>query len=176
MSNEEQPSVSTDEKRYGRGRRGRHGFLSGIVIGGVVGAILAVSVGTFAQFGGPRSAHFGEHDPEFAAERAELAVEMLLGRVDATQDQQAAVSTIVQGVITDLRAVVTEHESTRETVREILMQPDIDRGALEQLRASAILQADSTSQRMVQALGDVAEVLTPEQRVELMEVGRWRRH
>ena len=101
---------------------------------------------------------------------------MLLGRVDATQDQQAAVSTIVQGVITDLRAVVTEHESTRETVREILMQPDIDRGALEQLRASAILQADSTSQRMVQALGDVAEVLTPEQRVELMEVGRWRRH
>ena len=52
----------------------------------------------------------------------------------------------------------------------------LDRSWLEQLRANGILQADAASQRIVQALGDVADVLTPEQRIELMELRRLHGH
>ncbi len=176
MSKQEKSSASTDENRHGPGRRNRHGFLSGIVLGSVAGAILALSVGAFAQFGGHRGARDGALDSDFIIDRSEFAVEMLLGRIDATDAQQTQVKSIVEGVIGDLQIVMSEHGSTHETIREILAQPYVDRVALEQLRADALLQADTTSQRVMQALADAAEVLTPEQRVELMEVGqRFRR-
>ncbi len=176
MSKQENPSVSTGENRQGPGRRTRHGFLSGIVLGGVAGAVLAVSVGAFAQFGGHRSAGHGAFDADFAVERAEFAIEMILGRIDATDAQQDQITTIVQGVIADAQTVMAEHGNTHEAMREILTQPYVDRVALEQLRASAILDADTTSQRVVQAIADVADVLTPEQRVELMELGQRLHH
>jgi Spy/CpxP family protein refolding chaperone len=52
---------------------------------------------------------------------------------------------------------------------ELLAAPAIDRGAIEQLRAEQIQAADAASKRLTQALADVAEVLTPEQRKQLAE-------
>jgi Spy/CpxP family protein refolding chaperone len=50
-----------------------------------------------------------------------------------------------------------------------LTQPSIDRAALEALRAEQLALADAASKRFIQALGDAAEVLTPEQRRNLDE-------
>ncbi len=49
----------------------------------------------------------------------------------------------------------------------MLTQTTIDRGAMEKLRAEQIALADTVSKRVVQALGDAAEVLSPEQRRKL---------
>ena len=46
----------------------------------------------------------------------------------------------------------------------LLTQPTVDRSAIEALRAEQLSLADAASKRFAQALGDAAEVLTPEQR------------
>ena len=46
----------------------------------------------------------------------------------------------------------------------LLTQPTVDRAAIETLRTEQLALADAASKRFAQALGDTAEVLTPEQR------------
>ena len=157
-------------------RRSRHGFFGGIFFGAVAGALLAVSIGAFAQSGFGNGMRWSDRDPEHAAEHVEFVLDVVLNRIDATGEQRLEVTTIVQGLVADLQAVAEERDSAQEAIREILSQPSVDRGALEQLRANGILQADSASQRLVQALGDVADALTPEQRSELLELRRFHRH
>jgi len=60
-----------------------------------------------------------------------------------------------------------------------LTAPTVDRAAIEKFRADKLALADQASRRIAQALGEAAEVLTPEQRAEigerlkfLMEFGR----
>ena len=49
------------------------------------------------------------------------------------------------------------------------MNPTIDRAAMEQWRQDQMRLADSASRRILQAVADCAEILTPEQRVELAD-------
>ena len=58
-------------------------------------------------------------------------------------------------------------QSARQRGRELLTQPTVDRAAIEALRAEQMALADAASKRFAQALGDAAEVLTPEQRRKL---------
>jgi len=65
------------------------------------------------------------------------------------------------------------HDARRQAV-ELLSGESIDRAALETLRADQLKLAEQASKRFVQALADVADALTPEQRKQLAErLGRW---
>ena len=57
--------------------------------------------------------------------------------------------------------------AARQRGRTLLTQPSIDRGAIETLRTEQLALADGASRRLAQALGDAADVLTPEQRRKL---------
>ena len=57
--------------------------------------------------------------------------------------------------------------AARQQARDLLTQTTIDRAAIEKLRAEQIAAMDSVSKRIAQAIGDAAEVLTPEQRRKL---------
>lgn len=169
-------SGSSAEGGGDHGRRTRHGFFGGIVIGGVLGVLLAVTIGAFAQFDGPRSARFASLDPERAIERAALVIDFALGQVDATEAQQAQITAVVQAAIEDLHPALAGHGAAHEALRGILAQPFVDRAALEELRAARLQQADEVSQRLVQTLAEAADVLTQQQRVELMALGERFRH
>jgi protein CpxP len=60
--------------------------------------------------------------------------------------------------------------AARVTGRELLTQQTIDRAALEKLRADQIALHDAASRRLIQAIGDAAEVLTPEQRRKISDM------
>src|SRR5207247_1603810 len=60
-------------------------------------------------------------------------------------------------------------DSPRRQAVELLSQQHVDRAALESLRADQLKLAENASQRLTQALADVADVLTPEQRQQLAE-------
>ena len=76
--------------------------------------------------------------------------------------------------IWDLSPVQEQHLAQRQAWLEALQQPSIDRQALEELRQAKLHLAETASSRLVEALADVAEVLTPEQRAELTVLAaRW---
>lgn len=163
-------------------RKSRHGFWAGIVLGGLLGVAIA---GAFLWSSSPAVAagkwmgavsHFGPHGAppslEVTRERAAFATDFVLSRVDASDDQREQIKTIVGNSIEDLFPFVDQHEINREAFVTALSNPTIDREALEQLRKNGLEMADQVSTRLVAAIADAAEVLTPEQRNELIELAR----
>jgi protein CpxP len=107
--------------------------------------------------------------PGFLMGRPER-LERMLDAVGATDAQRAQIREIAAAAAADLR---TQHEAARdlrERGLQLLAARTIDRAAAESLRLSALAQHDQASKRMLQAMLDTADVLTPEQRAKLVEI------
>jgi periplasmic protein CpxP/Spy len=143
--------------------------------------LLATLVLTAALTGAAASRAFSQHywhgpsfmgppfDPARAEDRADRAVRHLGIEIDASNEQQDKLRGIVTGLVRDLLPMREKALAARERGRTLLTQPSIDRAAIEALRAEQLALADGASRRLAQALGDAAEVLTPEQRRRLDE-------
>jgi len=66
-------------------------------------------------------------------------------------------------------------QTARERAAELLIQPKVDRAAIETFRLEQIALVEAASKRFAQAVGDVAEVLTPEQRQKAHDIVQSRR-
>jgi Spy/CpxP family protein refolding chaperone len=108
-------------------------------------------------------------DPARAEDRADRAVRHLAIEIDASTEQQEKLRSIVKGLVQDLLPMREKALAARQRGRTLLIQPGIDRAGMEALRAEQLALADAASKRFTQALGDAAEVLTPEQRRRLDE-------
>ena len=62
-----------------------------------------------------------------------------------------------------------ELSTVGEDLRSLLLSRDVDRFAIESLRAEKLALADAVSKEVTAMMIDVAGVLTPEQRVQLDE-------
>jgi Spy/CpxP family protein refolding chaperone len=97
----------------------------------------------------------------------ERGVRYVLDEVDATDEQVEAVAVIVSAAATDLRALHDAQQGHRDAWRDAFVAAD--RATLEARRAEALVAFEDASERVVSALADAAEVLTPEQRQRLAE-------
>jgi len=152
---------SDGPKRQGWSRRALFG---GAIAGLVVGAgLLAVTGNGFAR-GGDRMHGFIEY-----------RIEKALEDVDATDEQTAKVKAIFTQVRTELSPMAGGFRDTRDAFTALLESPTIDRAEIEKLRAERLGALDEASRRVASAIADVAEILTPEQRKQLVEEMRERR-
>ncbi|PYQ46015.1 MAG: hypothetical protein DMF77_02480 [Acidobacteria bacterium] len=130
-------------------------------------AAIQQSAGFHHSWGGRWGAH--AMSPEAAKEHLQIAGKWLLRDVDASPEQQDRVNAIVAGAVDDLFRLRERHQQNRDAFHRQLGGATIDRAALEEIRKSEMGVADEASKRLVQALADVSEVLTPEQRQALAE-------
>ena len=104
----------------------------------------------------------------------EWKVEDMLDEVEATDDQRDRVRAIATAALADMGEFRDFRREGREALVEALTQETVDRATLEALRQQKLGVADRASQRLLTALADAADVLTPAQRAELAE--KWESH
>ena len=122
-------------------------------------------------FGGHGRHGFGAqilNDPAAAKQHAGMAVEWALRGVNGTEEQKQQARRITDRLIDELGPSLEKHRGFREAMARELAKPEIDREALERLRQEEIALADTASKRAVAAIADLGEVLTPEQRADLV--------
>ena len=127
----------------------------GIAIGGTGVALAAMPGGGWGH--GPRLA------------MVQQVVHRALDSVGATTTQEDKVHDIVAATFTDLDRDAGIREAVRKQVLDLLRAPTIDRAAVEKLRAEQIARFDAVSKKVVGAVLDAADQLTPDQRTKLAE-------
>jgi Spy/CpxP family protein refolding chaperone len=133
------------------------------LIGLGAAGVAAARPGLFGHGFGHLRHHGGAHD----AEDVRFAVAWVLREVDASEAQVARVSEIATRAVADLEALRDLHRARHDAFTAALVTGD--RGALEALRRESLASLEGASQRVVAALADAAEVLTPEQRQRLAD-------
>ena len=121
--------------------------------------------------------HGGRHhamDPADAAKHIDKMIEKIAP--DATPQQKARLAEIAKSAFADLQPVHAQLRDAHKRAHDLLMQPVIDRVALEALRAEQIQRADAISKRLLAAVEDAADILTPEQRARFTEHMQKRHH
>ncbi len=171
---------SRNREEHATRRRSRHGFWAGLTAGGILGVVLsgAVAMGAgalaagYLEGGHGRRGIFRHQDPEVAREHMALATDWILTRVDATEDQKGQAKRLVSETFDDLLPLVQEHRSNHETLIEEMTKASFDPEAIERLRQNQVELFDRASKELSGSLTELAGILTPEQRVELLEMAR----
>lgn len=118
----------------------------------------------------------GPLDPAELDEHLDRMLKHLYVEIDATEAQRQKLEPIIKQAAKELMPLRDKVREARRQGMALLTAPQIDRGAIERLRAEQIAAADEASKRFVRALADVAEVLTPEQRKTAAARLQRRRH
>ena len=154
----------------------------------IAGAVAGLGFKAYAHGGpwgggcGARGWHAGHGpgamSPESMQRRADAMVRWMLADVNATEAQQQQIAGIISATMTELAPLRQKHFEARTQAAELLAKPSVDRAALEALRAQEMAAADQVSKRITQSIADAADVLSPEQRAQLVERmqrmrGRW---
>lgn len=121
--------------------------------------------GMWHHAGGPGMGFSGRHGMGFGERR----LDRVLDEIDATDEQETKIKAIIEKAGDELFPMADEFRGTREQVADLLGAATIDRAAAETLRAERVAKVDEASRKLTTAVLDIAEVLTPEQRAEIVD-------
>ena len=107
-------------------------------------------------------------DPQAAKEHAGMAVEWALRGVSGTDEQKQQARRITDALVDGLVPLAQEHHDHHKALMLELQKPQLDRAAIERLRQQELELADRASKLALGGIEDLAEVLTPEQRTDLI--------
>jgi Spy/CpxP family protein refolding chaperone len=160
----------------------RRRFFAGLLAGGVLGGLLAGTVTVWAHSEATGGWHgrawcraHGSSAPD-ERDRLAFAADWILNRIQASDTQREQVKGVLTQALQDLAPLRDRHREHRDAFAAALAEQSVDRAALEQLRRAELQLAEQASTRIVTALADIADALTPEQRAKLLELaGHFRR-
>lgn len=154
-------SASAPTKRR---RRGRSLLLGALFLG----AAAVLTTGALQAFGlGPfRSGGCGHMDPAQVEKKIDRIAGWIVEDLDGTPEQQAKLAAIAKAAAKDLAPLHDELVAGKQEAVAILTAEKVDRAALEAHRVRHVQLMEEASERLVAAVADAADVLTPEQRTK----------
>lgn len=173
MEDRQLSDARTDETTPRAGRRQ--------ALAGIAASVAAIGAATVQRDAHAGSMGFGHHgpggwyggmgsmDPATMGKRIDAMVAYMLADIDVTTEQREKIAALAKGVATDMESNREQHMKLRRESLQLFAAPKIDRDRLEKLRVEQMKLGDAASRRMLTALIDGAEVLTPEQRAKLVE-------
>lgn len=97
--------------------------------------------------------------------------ERMLERLGASAEQRAQIDRIVEDSRQDMRSRAETRRGLHDQMAALFAQPAVDAAAVEALRQQMQAEHDQASQRRMQTMLAISEVLTPEQRAQMAQ---WR--
>lgn len=140
-----------------------------LMTGAIVTALAATVVSAQAQghrHGGGPGAGGGAGMMMFGGspEHVGRAVDHLLDGLSATDAQRSQVKQIATAAAADLKTQRDAGRALRDQAAQVFTATTVDAAAAESLRQQMLARHDQASRRHLQAMLDIAQVLTPEQR------------
>jgi len=136
-------------------------------------AVAAAAAGSSFASGGPGLPGHFHHSAHIPADPAAMAahVDKMIEQfaADASPYQKARLAAIAKSALADLGPAHAQLRQAHVRAHELLMAPAVDRTALEQLRVEQMQRIDQISRRVLAAVEDAADVLTPAQRARFAE-------
>jgi protein CpxP len=108
-------------------------------------------------------------DPEEMVRRLDWRIGRLVKDAGGTPQQKDRLVAIATAALAEMKPLREQARAARRRGLELLAAPSVDRNGLEQLRVTQMQLADARSRRMLLAMADAADVLTPEQRTRVAE-------
>ena len=144
----------------------RRSRLASLALGGILIGVVAFGAGGFAVATGMD--HMGWRQGATLA-FVQRIVAHTLDSVGASADQEAKIHDIIAAKFVEVAPNPEEHEAMRKQALDLLAAPTIDRAAIEKLRVEAAARFDAKSKAFVGGVEEIADQLTPEQRVKLAD-------
>jgi len=136
-----------------------------LAVAAIAASLLAIVGGTLAY------AHSGgDHHGLMSGRGAEDHLEhmqAMLTKIGASDAQKSQIEGLLKPAFEEMKAAHEAHSAAFEQFHEAITAPSIDRAKIESLRAEQLKSLDEASKRMVTAITDAAEVLSPDQRAAL---------
>ena len=138
----------------------------------LIGSALALATVGAGVAGAGAVHHFGQ-GPMSKAEHKAHVQEMVgeaLDAADATDDQASQVNALFEDAFPRFEALHEGMEAHHAQIRAVLTAPTVDRAAMETVRLDGVARFDEISTVVTDLAGDVADVLTQEQREKLADI------
>lgn len=125
--------------------------------------------------GGPRmheggGMHHGPHEGRRGGKGGMGLSPRMLDAIKATPEQRTQIRQIMDAARKDMQGQRQSRQALKDEASRVFSQPGVDAGAAEALRQKMLAQHDQMSKRRMQAMVEVAKVLTPDQRRQLAEL------
>jgi len=141
---------------------------SALTLGLAFGVALGAGVTAWAQGAGmPAWHHAAPMTSQDLASHVAQFLPQLYAQLGVSDAQKAQLDPIVQQAVADVGEIHAQMGNLHAQALDLFAQANVDRNAIETLRASHVAGMDQASRRIAQLIGDVADVLTPAQRQAL---------
>ncbi len=157
------PNVTQSKHRL------RTGGLVALAVAGALAAAAGIAWATGAM---PAALGHGMCRAGMGRDFVEFRVHKALKQVNATDAQEQQIMGIVDGLFAQHQAMAGVHRQYHDRLVAALTGPTVDRAAIEAVRADAMTKLDQGTKDLAQALGDIAQVLTPAQRQQLAALAK----
>lgn len=111
-----------------------------------------------------RGGDFSQMSDEEIEKKITRAVKHVSIEIEATPEQEAKITALATALAKDMKPLHGNFKAAGEEMHKLLVADTIDREAMEKIRLERLAEADQASKELVNALADVAEILTKEQR------------